>query len=279
MISSVKGLSVNSPLGIASRAARDGCERKGFIYGQALNRLLCIVPAMQENSIDPPLYTLAGHQTMNEMLAERKRPQSLGEEISNAVSHAVGLIATLLAAPFLIASTIRHGDTRTILGAGIFAVTVVLLYLASTLYHGLPKSKAKRVFRVLDHGAIFILIAGTYTPFTLGVLRGPWGWTLLFLIWGLAVFGVTAKAVWGIRNPHLSTGLYLAMGWLIIIAIRPLWFQMPSSGILWLLAGGIAYTSGVAFFAYERVRYTHFVWHLFVIAGTACHYFAVLWYA
>jgi len=216
---------------------------------------------------------------MNEMLAEPKRPQSLGEEVSNAFSHAVGLTATLVAAPFLIVSTIRNGNPWTITGSGIFAGTMVLLYLASTVYHALPKSKAKRVFRVLDHGAIFILIAGTYTPFTLGVLHGPWGWTLLFLVWSLAIVGVMAKAVGGIRHPHLSAGLYLAMGWLILIAIRPLWSQMPSSGILWLLAGGIAYTSGVGFFAAVRVRYTHFVWHLFVIAGTTCHYFAVLWYA
>jgi len=216
---------------------------------------------------------------MNEMLAEPKRPQSLGEEVSNAFSHAVGLTATLVTAPFLIVSTIRNGNPWTITGSGIFAGTMVLLYLASTVYHALPKSKAKRVFRVLDHGAIFILIAGTYTPFTLGVLHGPWGWTLLFLVWSLAIVGVMAKAVGGIRHPHLSAGLYLAMGWLILIAIRPLWSQMPSSGILWLLAGGIAYTSGVGFFAAVRVRYTHFVWHLFVIAGTTCHYFAVLWYA
>ena len=216
---------------------------------------------------------------MNKMLAEHERPQLLGEEISNASSHAVGLIAALAAAPLLIVSTIRHGNPWTIIGSVIFAATMVLLYLASTLYHALPKSKAKQVFRVLDHGAIFILIAGTYTPFTLGVLRGPWGWTLLFLVWSLAIVGVAEKAVWGMRHPHLSTGLYLAMGWLIIIAIRPLWSQMPLSGILWLLAGGIAYTGGVAFYAAGRVRYTHFVWHLFVIAGTTCHYFAVLWYA
>jgi hemolysin III len=216
---------------------------------------------------------------MNEVPAGHKRPQSLGEEISNASSHAVALAASLVAAPFLIVSTIRHGNAWTITGACIFAATIVLLYLASTLYHALPESKAKRVFRVLDHGAIFILIAGTYTPFTLGVLRGPWGWTLLLLVWGLAILGVTAKAVGGIRRPSLSTGLYLTMGWLILLAIRPLWSQMPTRGILWLLAGGVAYTSGVAFFAAERMRYTHFVWHLFVIAGTTCHYLAVLWYA
>jgi hemolysin III len=216
---------------------------------------------------------------MSEMLGKHERPQSRGEEISNAVSHAAALLAILIAAPFLIVSTIRHGNACNVTGAGIFAGAAALLYLASALYHFLPKSRAKRVFRVLDHGAIFILIAGTYTPFTLGVLHGPWGWTLLILVWSLAIAGVTATAVGGLRHPHLSTALYLAMGWLIMTAIRPLWSQMPVSGFLWLLGGGIAYTGGVAFFAAERVRYTHFVWHLFVIAGTTCHYFAVLWYA
>jgi hemolysin III len=213
------------------------------------------------------------------MLAEHTRSQTRGEEISNAVSHGLGLLATLVAAPFLIVTSVRRGTPWTVTGAAIFSASLILLYLASTLYHALPDSRAKRVFRVLDHGAIFILIAGTYTPFTLGVLRGPWGWTLLALVWSLAIFGTVMKAVGTIRPPWLSTGLYIAMGWLIVIAIRPLWLQMPLPGIIWLLAGGIAYTGGVAFFAAERVRYSHFVWHLFVMAGATCHFFAVLWYA
>ncbi len=216
---------------------------------------------------------------MNETPLRGERPQSRGEEIANGVSHATGLIAALVAAPFLLVPAIRHGSAWTITGAGVFAGTMALLYLASTLYHVVSQSKAKRVFRVFDHGAIFLLIAGTYTPFTLGVLRGAWGWTLLGLVWGLAIFGVTVKVVGGIRHPYLSTGLYLAMGWLIVIAVRPFWLHMPLSGILWLLAGGIAYTGGVAFYAAERLRYGHFVWHLFVLTGTTCHFFAVLWYA
>ncbi len=154
-----------------------------------------------------------------------------------------------------------------------------MLYLTSTLYHALPRNRAKRVLQVLDHSAIFLLIAGTYTPFTLGVLHGALGWTLFSLVWGLAAAGVVLKAVDGIRSPILSTGLYLVMGWLVLIAARPLWLHMPLPGLLWLLAGGLAYTTGVAFFAMERVRYSHFVWHLFVLAGTACHFLAVLWYA
>lgn len=208
-----------------------------------------------------------------------ERRPSRSEEIANSVSHAVGLVAALAAAPFLVGGAVRRGGTGTILGASVFAATMVLLYLASTLYHAVPGSRAKRVFQAIDHGAIFLLIAGTYTPFTLGVLRGPWGWTLFGLIWGLAAGGVVLKAVGRLRHPVLSTLLYLGMGWLMLIAIRPLWLRVPLSGLLWLLAGGIAYTAGLAFFAAKGVRYSHLVWHLFVLAGTACHFFAVLWYA
>jgi hemolysin III len=189
------------------------------------------------------------------------------------------MVAGLLATPFLLASAYGQDSLCSILGAGIFAGAMILMYLSSTLYHLLPESRAKRVFRVLDHGAIFILIAGTYTPFTLGVLRGAWGWTLLGLVWGMGILGLTLKVTGILQHPRLSTGLYLAMGWLILIAIRPFLSSVPLAGILWLLAGGIAYTAGVAFFAAERIRYSHFVWHLFVILGTACHFFAVLWYA
>jgi hemolysin III len=201
---------------------------------------------------------------------------SLGEEI---VSHGVALVAALVAAPILVLGARGHGTLATV-GAGVFAATAVLLYLASTLYHALPSGRAKRVFRIIDHSAIFLLIAGTYTPFTFGVLRGTWGWTIFGLVWGLAALGITLKAVGGIRYPKLSTLLYVGMGWLALIAIRPLWLHVPLSGWLWLLGGGVAYTAGIAFFATDhQVRYGHFVWHLFVLAGTVCHFFAVLWYA
>jgi len=211
--------------------------------------------------------------------ANQERTQSLGEEIANSVSHGVGLLAALAAAPVLVLSAVRSGGAARITGASVFAATMVLLYLTSTLYHALPRNRAKRVFQVLDHAAIFLMIAGTYTPFTLGVLRGTWGWTLFGLVWGLALAGVVLTAVGGVRYPKLSTGLYIAMGWLIIIAVKPLWLRVPPWGLFWLLAGGIAYTGGVAFYAAKRVRYSHFVWHLFVIAGTACHFIAVLRYA
>ncbi len=208
--------------------------------------------------------------------------QSPGEEIANSVSHGVGLLAAVAAAPILIVGAVQRGGATGVIGASVFAFTVGLLYLTSVLYHALPANRAnraKQVFQVLDHGAIFLLIAGTYTPFTLGVLRGAWGWSLLGLVWSLALVGVVLKATSGVRYPRLSMSLYLAMGWLILIAIKPLWLLMPTEGILWLLAGGIAYTAGAAFYAAERLRYNHFVWHLFVLAGTACHFVAVLRYA
>ncbi len=208
-----------------------------------------------------------------------ERGQSLGEELANSISHGVGLAAALAGTRFLIAYAVQRGGTAFIVGASVFASTMVLLYLASTLYHALPRGQAKRVVRVIEHGAIFLLIAGTYTPFTLGVLRGAWGWTLFGLVWGLAVAGVLLKAVGGVRYPALSLLLYLGMGWLIVVAIRPLWLHVPLAGLVWLLLGGIAYTAGVAFFAAKQLRFGHFVWHVFALAGTTCHFIAVWFYA
>jgi len=208
-----------------------------------------------------------------------ERPQSLGEEIANSISHGVGLLAALVGAPVLVIAAVERGDTAGIVGASVFATTMLLLYLASTLYHALPR-RVGPVFQILDHGAIFLLIAGTYTPFTLGALRGPWGWTLFGLVWGLACAGIVLNSVGLVGYPKLSTWLYLAMGWIALIAAKPFWLHVPMRGLFWLLAGGIAYTAGVAFYAVDkRVRYSHFIWHLFVIAGTACHFIAVLWYA
>lgn len=215
---------------------------------------------------------------MVEASAVGHRAQSLGEEVANSISHGVGLLAALIALPMLVLGAVRHGPAA-IVGAAVFATTLVLLYLTSTLYHALPPNRAKRVFRILDHGAIYLLIAGTYTPFTLGVLRGAWGWTLCALIWALALAGIVLKSLGGVRHPRLSTGLYLAMGWLIVVAARPLWHAMPGWGLFWLAMGGLAYTAGVGFYAASRIRYAHFVWHLFVLSGSACHAIAVLRFA
>ncbi len=209
----------------------------------------------------------------------RERPQSLGEEIANSVSHGVGLLAALAAMPVLIFVEARRGFAANVVGTSVFAVTVVLMYFSSTLFHAVSAPRAKRVLQVLDHSAIYLLIAGTYTPFTLGVLRGPWGWTLFVLVWGIAAVGTAIKAVGGVRYNGFSTLVYIAMGWLIVIAADPAWHLIPKWGLFWLLAGGIAYTLGALFFMAERIRYFHFVWHLCVLAGTACHVVAVLWYS
>lgn len=206
------------------------------------------------------------------------RPESLGEEIASSVSHGVGFLAAVAATPVLILFAAERGSAWGIVGASVFAATMLLLYIASTLYHALAKNRAKQVFQILDHGAIFLLIAGTYTPFTLGVLRGPWGWTLLGLVWSIAIGGIVLKSMGGIRLEKLSTALYLVMGWLIVIAMKPLWQSMEPWGLFWLVAGGSAYTTGVLFYL-VRIPYAHFVWHLFVMAGTTSHFFAVLYYA
>ena len=208
------------------------------------------------------------------------RDQSRGEELANSLSHGLPLLAAVAGAPFLVLNASAFGDGGFVAGTVVFAVAVILLYLASTLYHALPPGRAKRVFRVIDHAAIFLLIAGTYTPFTLGALRGAWGWTLFGLVWGLAVIGVTLKAVGRASHPWLSTGLYLAMGWVVVIAAGPLLERVSTPGLAWLLAGGLAYTLGVVFFVTDsRLRYGHAIWHLFVAAGTGAHYVAVLQYA
>lgn len=211
-------------------------------------------------------------------LAQGKRQQSLGEEIANSISHGVGFLGAAAITPILIIVAIPKGAAG-VVGASIFGTTMMLLYLSSCLYHAFPQNKTKRVFQIFDHGAIFLLIAGTYTPFTLSVLQGAWGWTLFGIVWGLAIFGVVLKSVGGANSGRLSTALYLGMGWLAIIAAKPLWDSLQAEGLFWLIAGGVMYSAGVLFFAYDhRVRYGHFVWHLFVLAGTMCHVVAILGY-
>lgn len=206
------------------------------------------------------------------------RSQSLGEEIANSISHGVGFLGAAAVTPILIIAAIPVGAAA-VVGASIFGATMMLLYLSSTLYHAFPQSKTKRVFQIFDHGAIFLLIAGTYTPFTLTILNGGWGWTLFGIVWTLAIFGVVLKSIGGAGVSKLSTALYLGMGWLAILAAQPLWNSLSAWGIFWLVGGGVMYSAGVFFFAYDhRIRYSHFIWHLFVLAGTAFHVVAILGY-
>ena len=207
------------------------------------------------------------------------RTWSVGEEIANAVSHGIGLVAAVIAVPFLWAEVVRRGDAQTVACAGVFSFTILLLYLSSTLFHALPNGRPKRFFELLDNSAVFLLIAGTYTPLTLGLMRGVWGSSLFATVWILAAAGVVLTVAGDLRYPGLSASLCLAMGWLCLIALRPLAQSIPRPGLLLVLAGGIAYTAGIGFWAARRLRYHHLVWHVFVLLGTACHFLAILWYA
>lgn len=212
------------------------------------------------------------------MTDEEERRQSFGEEVANSVSHGIGLAALLSAGPLLIEHAAAVGATRFVVGVSIFVASAVALYLASTLYHAFPHGAGKRVFRIIEHSAIYVLIAGTYTPFMLGALHGPWGWTLVTLIWLLALGGVLLKTIGRQGHSALSLALYLGMGWLLVVAVRPMWLHVPGPGLALIVAGGLAYTVGAVFFALDR-KYGHFVWHLFVLAGTTCHFIAIWRYA
>lgn len=205
------------------------------------------------------------------------RTQTLGEEIANAVSHGLGALLALAALPILVWHAAQHGAAADVVGAAVFAASAILLYLASTLYHALPAGAGKRWFARLDHAAIYVFIAGSYTPFTLGVLAGGWGWTLFGIVWAMAALGVVLKLRDRLRHPWASTALYVAMGWVALIAAVPLQERLGASGLAWLVAGGLSYTLGaVAYLLDDRVRYAHFVWHLFVLGGSACHFVAAL---
>jgi len=203
-----------------------------------------------------------------------QRQQTAREELANSVSHGVGLLAAIAVTPVLVVSAAHAGSAKAIVGVSVFALSMILLYLASTLYHALPEGRAKRVFRAIDHGAIFLLIGGTYTPFTLAVLPAGWGWSLFGVVWGLSAVGLALES-FAKPHPVVKVVLYIALGWIILIAIGPVRENLPASGIRLLLAGGFAYTLGVVFYAAKRTRYAHFVWHLFVLAGTVCHVAAV----
>jgi hemolysin III len=201
--------------------------------------------------------------------------QSIGEEIANSISHGIGAALCLTGMVLLVARAAYIGSTRAILCCAVFGATAVLLYLSSTLYHSLSRTAAFRVMRSLDHGSIYLLIAGTYTPFTLIGLRGPLGWTLFAIVWSCALIGVVVKSIHVGKWELISTTMYLAMGWLCLVAIRSMYLLLAHPVFALLMAGGVCYSAGIPFFASQR-KYMHFIWHLWVLAGTACH-FAAIW--
>lgn len=202
---------------------------------------------------------------------------SPGEEIANSVTHAIATGLAIAALPVLVVAAVSAGTAWHIVSFSIFGATLILLYLASTLYHAIPAERAKRVLRTFDHSAIFLLIAGTYTPFMLTCLRGPVGWTIFGVIWGLAIIGVILKCCFVYRFKRLSVAVYLGMGWLCVLAGKEIFSSLPGTSLVFLVLGGLAYSLGVIFYVWWRLPYSHAIWHLFVVTGSVMHFFSVLY--
>ena len=211
-------------------------------------------------------------------MAETESERLPIEEIVNCVTHGIGLALSLAGLVALIVLACLYGSPLHIVSSSIYGASLVILYMASTLYHATRSSRAKHFLQVLDHCCIYLLIAGTYTPFTLITLRGGWGWTLFGLAWSLALAGILFRVLFGSRYRAAAIASYLMLGWLCVIAVKPILTLVPVGAILWLVAGGMAYTSGVLFYAWKRVPHHHAIWHLFVLGGSICHYLAVLLY-
>lgn len=203
---------------------------------------------------------------------------SVAEEVANSLTHGAGLLLGIAALVLMVVFAAQGGSATRVVACSVYGATLVVLYSASTFYHALPHGRGKVIFGIIDHAAIFLLIAGTYTPFTLVTLRGSWGWSLFGVIWGLAIAGVVLEAVARGRTRRLQLSLYLAMGWMIVVAARPLMRELDPGGLLLLLAGGLAYTLGILFFVWRRLPFHHAVWHVFVLGGSVCHFFGVVLY-
>jgi len=211
-------------------------------------------------------------------MATSIKQYSIGEEIANSITHGIGIVLAIAALGILTAFAGAYGDVRHVVSVSIYGTTLVLLYTASTLYHSIQNPHAKGILQVLDHSAIYLLIAGTYTPFTLVSLRGPWGWWLFGVIWSFAVLGVVFQLSLMRRWRAVSLCLYIGMGWVVVVAIKPLIVSVATGGIVFLVLGGLAYTAGILFYCWEKLKYHHAIWHLFVLAGSILHFFAVLFY-
>lgn len=203
---------------------------------------------------------------------------TFGEELANSITHGLGIALSVAGLVILVVLSAIHGNAWHVVSCAIYGATMILLYTASTLYHSFQNPNVKRIMRVLDHSSIYLLIAGTYTPFTLVTLHGPWGWSLFGVVWGLAMAGIAFKVYFTGRFPKISTIIYVGMGWIAVIAIKPLMDILPAGGLIFLFGGGLSYTFGVIFYVWHKLPYHHAVWHLFVLGGTVLHFFAILFY-
>ncbi len=213
-----------------------------------------------------------------EAMTPEKKHYSLPEEIANSITHGIGLLLALAALSVMIVFAALRGTAWHIVACSIYGTTLVLLFMASTLYHSLPGPRVKAVLKIIDHSAIYLVIAGTYTPFLLVPLRGPWGWSLFGVIWGLTLIGIVFKIFFAGRFKLISTLIYVGMGWIVVIAIRPLCVNLPLGGLLWLLAGGLFYTGGTVFYMKRSIPFNHAIWHAFVLAGSLCHFISIMFF-
>ena len=209
---------------------------------------------------------------------KNERPFTLGEEIFHSITHGIGSGLSIAGLTLLVVLAVFNGDIYKIISFSIFGASLVILYLSSTHYHGLQQPRAKKIFKIFDHSAIYLLIAGTYTPFLLIAIRGTAGWALLVVVWGIALIGITFKVFFIERFQILSVISYLLMGWLCVFVFKEMLVSIPIGGIIWLAAGGLLYTIGVIFYALQKIPYMHAIWHFFVMGGSICHYFAVLFF-
>jgi hemolysin III len=214
----------------------------------------------------------------NNRLSTNVMGYTVGEEIANSVTHGIGAGLSIAGLTLLVVLAAIYGDVWRVVSFSIYGSSLVLLYLASTLYHSIQHPKVKQVLRIFDHSAIYLLIAGTYTPFTLVSMRGPWGWTMFGVVWGLALLGIAFKTVFIGRYEKLATAAYVLMGWLVVVAFKEMMVAIPPGGVAWLMAGGVVYTLGVLFYAWQKLPYNHAIWHLFVLGGSTCHFFAILFH-
>lgn len=203
---------------------------------------------------------------------------TLGEEIANSVTHGIGIALAVAALSILVTFAGLFGDAWRVVSFSVYGTTLILLYLFSTLYHAVTAPRAKAFLRILDHSAIFLLIAGTYTPYMLVTLNGAFGWTIFGLVWFLAILGITLNAFFMDRHKWLMIGLYVGMGWLVVVALEPLADKLSLAGLIWLALGGLCYSLGVVFYVWHRLPYNHAIWHLMVLAGSVCHFFGILFY-
>ena len=211
-------------------------------------------------------------------LLKNHTDQTQLEEIINSLLHLIGAGLGIAALCILVVLSAEQGSALKVVGCAVFGATLILMYSASAVYHAVRKSFWKRIYKIIDHSAIYLLIAGTYTPIVLVILDNSWGWTLFGIIWGLAAGGLIFKLFFTGRFEYASVIIYLGMGWLAIVAIKPIYEALPAGGLAWMLAGGLSYTLGVVFYMWDRLRFGHAIWHLFVLGGSICHFFLILFY-